>query len=186
MGFFKRNKKSDESRQISSHGELAAVWSQGEEMIGMLAEAHMSWGLGSADRWGLDQRTGVITWTFPGRTATAAAQLLGSYNADAGTWLWAWGNQSILPEMSRDSAVVRDWLLAQGYSGLAEPMIDADDQMAAMLAAIAVRVTAAPGFYRGTGSAAIPFITFGPVTLTAEDGTSSTFQIDFEVESAAE
>ncbi|MFF0610933.1 DUF6882 domain-containing protein [Nocardia tengchongensis] len=186
MGFFKRSKKSDEPQQVSTHTELAAVWSQGEEMIDMLAEAHMSWGLGSADRWGLDQRTGMITWTFPDRTATAPAQLIGSYNPGAGSWLWACANQSILPEMSRDSAVVRDWLQAEGYSGLADSLIDADDQMAAMLAAIAVRVTAAAGFYRGTGSAAIPFITFGPVTVTSDDGTSETFKLQIEVESAAE
>jgi hypothetical protein len=41
-------------------------------MIDRLARAHTSWGLGSADRWGLDQRTGIITWTFPDKTATVA------------------------------------------------------------------------------------------------------------------
>ena len=50
--------------------------------------------------------------------------------------------------------------------------------MAATLAALAVRITRATGFYRGTGSAAIPMITFGPVTLTGADGAISTFKID--------
>ncbi|MCF3134759.1 hypothetical protein [Streptomyces olivochromogenes] len=42
-------------------------------MIEQLARAHMSWGLGSADRWDLDQTTGIITWTFPEINADAQA-----------------------------------------------------------------------------------------------------------------
>jgi hypothetical protein len=49
-------------------------------MIEQLGRAHMSWGLGSADRWDLDQTTGIITWTFPDKTATAPAQILGSFS----------------------------------------------------------------------------------------------------------
>jgi len=175
MGMFKKNKKA----------ELATLLTQGAGMVDQLADVHMSWGLGSADRWGLDQRTGLITWTFPDRTATAPAQLLGSYSPSAGTWLWAWANESILPEMSRDSALVCEWARTHGHPRLADPRVDADDQMAAMLGALAVRVTEARGFYRGTGSASIPFITFGPVTLTAEDGTTSTFEVEIEAETVS-
>ena len=41
-----------------------------------------------------------------------------------------------------------------------------------------MRITNATGFYRGTGGAATPIITFGPVTLTAQDGSTSHFTID--------
>ncbi|WP_368858163.1 DUF6882 domain-containing protein [Nocardia noduli] len=34
----------------------------------------------------LDQRTGLISWTFPDKTATAPAQIIGSHNTRAGTW----------------------------------------------------------------------------------------------------
>ncbi|MGW3661325.1 DUF6882 domain-containing protein [Streptomyces sp. NPDC005151] len=138
----------------------------------------MSWGLGSADRWGLDQRTGIITWTFPDRTATAPAQLLGSYSSSSESWLWAWANESILPEMSRDARAVRDWAEANGHPALAEPKVKADEQKAAALAALAVRITKAAGFYRGPGSTSSAIITFGPVTLTTRDGSTSTFKID--------
>ncbi|WP_435827969.1 DUF6882 domain-containing protein [Nocardia asteroides] len=62
---------------------------QGQDLIDQLGKVHMSWGLGSADRWDLDQTTGLITWTFPDKTATAPAQIIGSHNPGAGTWMWA-------------------------------------------------------------------------------------------------
>jgi uncharacterized protein DUF6882 len=173
MGLFKRKSKPDED-------ELATLLLQGEDMVEQLAAAHRSWGLGTADRWDLDQRTGVITWTFPDKTATAPAQLLGSHNPSAGSWLWAWANDSILPDMSRDARAVREWAQEHGHDALVVPSVDADEQLAATLGALAVRITRATGFYRGSGSASIPFMTFGPVTLTDSDGTTSTFALDVE------
>ncbi|XVV10934.1 DUF6882 domain-containing protein [Actinoplanes sp. CA-131856] len=151
---------------------------QGEDMIKQLAHAHASWGLGSAERWGLDQQTGVITWTFSDRTATASAQIIGSYNPSKASWQWAWANESILPAMSRDSRSVREWAKQHGQDGLVHPRVKADAEMAATLSALAVRITQATGFYRGTGSSVIPIITFGPVTLTTTDGETSTFTIN--------
>ncbi|MBR7833264.1 hypothetical protein KDL01_08305 [Actinospica durhamensis] len=147
-------------------------------MIPQLAQAHRSWGLGTADRWGLDQQTGLITWTFPDKSATAPAQILASYNRSSGSWMWAWANPSILPEMSRASGEIRDWAQARGHHTLAEPTIAADDQKADTLSALALRITEATGFYRGPSGAAFAIITFGPVTLTANDGSTSTFAIN--------
>jgi hypothetical protein len=70
---------------------------QGEDMLQQLTEAHRTWGLETADRWGLDQTTGTITWTFPDKTATAQAQILASYNQAASSWLWAWGQRERAP-----------------------------------------------------------------------------------------
>jgi hypothetical protein len=80
--------------------------------------------------------------------------------------------------MSRDSRTIRDWAEAHGQPALTEPKIDADEETAATLAALALRITQATGFYRGTGSTSIPIITFGAVTLTTQHGTTSTFKID--------
>jgi hypothetical protein len=157
--------------------DLTTLLLQGEDMIEQLAQAHMSWGLGTADRWDLDQTTGLITWTFPDKTATAPAQILGSYNPAAGSWMWAWANRSILPALSQDAAKVREWAEGRGPVALTEPVVAVDDQAAATLMALAVRITEATGFYRGTGTVSIPVITFGPVTLTASDGTTSRFEL---------
>jgi Family of unknown function (DUF6882) len=66
-------------------------------MIDQLARAHMSWGLGSAERWGLDQRTGIITWTFPDKAATAPAQIIGSYNPFGGVLALGMGERKHPP-----------------------------------------------------------------------------------------
>jgi hypothetical protein len=179
MGLFERNSRPDSIGAERECVDLGTLLLQGEDMLGQLARAHMSWGLGSADRWGLDQRTGIITWTFPDKTATAPAQIIGSYNPSTASWLWAWANKSILPEMSRDSRKIRDWGEAHGQLALTEPRIDkVDEENAVTLAALAVRIIHATGFYRGSGSASIPIITFGAVTLTTQDGATSTFKID--------
>jgi hypothetical protein len=178
MGLFKRASKPEGTTSDPAQADLSTLLLQGEDMIDQSARAHTSWGLGSADRWGLDQRTGTITWTFADKIATASAQIIGSYNPSAASWLWSWANESILPEMSRDARSVRDWAEARGHLALAEPKVDADEQTAATLAALAVRITKATGFYRATGSNSIPIITFGPVTLTSQDGTTSTFEIN--------
>jgi hypothetical protein len=41
---------------------------------------------------------------------------------------------------------------------------------------LAFRITRAAGFYRGNGV----FITFGPVTVTAADGTTSTLALKID------
>jgi hypothetical protein len=46
--------------------------------------------------------------------------------------------------------------------------------------ALAVRLTKATGFYRGPGGNSVSIITFGPVTLTAADGSTSTFNINID------
>jgi hypothetical protein len=178
VGIFKREGRFDGASQTGDPVDLGLLLLQGQDMIDQLARAHASWGLGSAQRWGLDQRTGTITWTFPDKVATAAAQIIGSYNRSTASWLWAWANESVLPQMSRDARAIRDWADKHAQPSLTQPKVHADEEMAATLAALAVRITRATGFYRGAGSAVTPVITFGPVTLTGTDGAISTFQID--------
>ncbi|WP_406006757.1 hypothetical protein OG440_11590 [Streptomyces sp. NBC_00637] len=79
--------------------------------------------------------------------------------------------------MSRDARTFRDWAEANGHPALAQPKIEADESAAATLVALAVRVTEATGYYRSPGPDSSVIITFGPVTLTAADGTVSSFDI---------
>lgn len=177
MGLSKKVEPNNQT-PAADHSELSTLLLQGEDMIAQLAQAHRSWGLATADRWGLDQQAGLITWAFPDKTATAPAQILASYNRGSGSWMWAWANPSIVPEMSRAAGEIRDWAYARGHHVLAEPKIAADDQKADTLSALALRITGATGFYRGRTGAVFAIITFGPVTLTANDGTTSTFTIN--------
>ena len=55
--------------------------------------------------------------------------------------------------------------------------MEVDETAASTLVALAVRVTEATGYYRGPGGNSAVIITFGPVTLTATDGSVSTFNV---------
>jgi hypothetical protein len=176
MRFHRRPGRADQAS-----AELSTLLLQGEDMIGQLAEAHLSWGLGSAQRWELDQANGVISWFFPDRTASAPAQIIGTWMPASGSWLWAWANNSIQPELARDSRMVRDWAEEHGHTSLTLPKVEADREAAAAMAALAVRITGATGFYRGTGESEadpMPVITFGPVRVTTADGETSMFEIE--------
>ncbi|MFE2579344.1 DUF6882 domain-containing protein [Streptomyces sp. NPDC059378] len=95
MGMFKRANKADSAAQAGERADLSVLALQGEDMIEQLGRAHMSWGLGSADRWDLDQTTGIITWTFPDKTATASAQILGSFRSRISTDLGTCGSNRV-------------------------------------------------------------------------------------------
>jgi hypothetical protein len=168
-------------RPDSASADLSTLLVQGEDMIGQLAEAHLFWGLGSPARWELDQINGIITWYLPDRTASAPAQIIGTWLPASSSWLWAWANNSILQQLARDSRAVRDWAEEHGHTSLTQPRVEVDWEAAATMAALAVRITGATGFYRGTGESdadPVPIITFGPVTITTVDGERSVFEIE--------
>jgi hypothetical protein len=175
MTLFKRIK----SRPPSAKSDLNVVLREGSDLIEQVGKAHHErWGLGTADSWGVDQTTGIIRWTFPEKTVHAPVQILGSFNATAGSWLWAWANESVLPDLCTDSERVRAWADANGHTELAQPKVEADAQSAASMAVIGFRVTEATGFYRGPGPTITTFMTFGPVTITTSKGSSEAFSIE--------
>ena len=174
MGIFRRGRP---AASRDEPADLATLLLEGDDMIEQTGHVHRSeWGLGSADRWDLDQETGRLTWTFPHLTASAPAQILGSFSADAGEWLWAWANPSVLPGMAEEAHSVRSWGLERGHAALTADRVAATEETAATLASIAFRIAEATGFYRSGGL----FMTFGPVTLTASDGPQRTFTINLE------
>jgi hypothetical protein len=175
VALFKRGKV-DRSRAVEP--ELSTILLEGEDMIEQVGRAHRErWGLGSADSWNLDQTTGSIRWIFPDKTVEAPAQILGSHNSAAGSWLWAWANETILANLRHDAERVRAWAETNGHTSLLQPKVEANDEVAASFAAIAVRVTEATGFYRAPVGASKVFLTFGPVTIITAAGDSTTFTI---------
>lgn len=171
MAMFRRSKAAS-----PSSADLSALVLEGEDMLERTAAVHRGWGLGTAQQWGLDQNSGLITWTFPDRTAVAPAQVLASHNASAGTWLWACENPSIIPALQTASREACDWLEANGHAHLAQPRLAVTPDTVATLTALATRITKAIGFYRGSGASDV-LITFGPVTITWADGRTETVDI---------
>lgn len=156
--------------------DLSALVLEGEEMLARTTAVHRDWGLGTADQWGLDQTTGLITWTFPDRTAVAEAQILASYNSSSRTWVWACENPSILPAFQFASREACDWLEVNGHAHLTQPSLALTPDIADTLTTLAARITKATGFYRSSGASDV-LMTFGPVTITWADGRTQTVDI---------
>jgi hypothetical protein len=156
---------------------LSDLLLQGEDMIERLATAHRDrWGLGSGGTWAVDQTTATITWTFPDTRVHAPVQILATYAPGPGSWRWAWANPSITPALRSAADELRDWGLRRGHDAFTTPDLTVDETTAATLVALAVRVTRATGFYRGSGGT-VPYLTFGDVTIEHADGRVEPFRV---------
>ena len=172
MPLFRRNR--DERP-----GDLAQLLLEGHDMIEQTGQAHAQhWGLGSAQRWDLDQTAGLLRFTFPDRVAEAPVQVLGTYSPTGGSWTWAWANDSLDQRLRTASDEVRAYGAANGATALTTPSLDVSEEQAADLAAIAFRLSRASGFYRAPAGQLRLYLAFAAVTLIDADGNRKNFTIE--------
>jgi hypothetical protein len=165
---------------LSPSDEVAFLTHQGADLIEQTAKAHHErWGLGSADRWDIDQEDALIRWTFSDRIVEAPVQALGSYGL-GGTWLWAWANESILPALRSASEELRAWGEQRGQVLLATPELDVSAEQAADLASLAFRLAGATGFYRAHAGRSQIYVAFGVVKIVWADGRVEPFSINLD------
>jgi hypothetical protein len=125
------------------------------------------WGLGEAD-WSLDQHTGLIVFSTPdGPTATAAAQIIGTYNPTEGTWRWAWDHPDVLPTLRQHAQHVRAYGERHGLPRLTTRTLACTEQEAWAFTAVACKLCNAQGAYRGVTGNVWVFLTFGEVQVSA-------------------
>jgi hypothetical protein len=124
-------------------------------------EAHKSWGLGSFDRWDLDQETGNLVFTKDdGSTVTTKAQIIGSLSTRDNSWLWAWDNPSILDPLKADARKLQAYGQEHGIEKLTSRKWTGTEEDAWAMAALAVKLAGAEGAYRGPSGNSFVFITF--------------------------
>lgn len=135
-------------------------------------EAHKTWGLGTFDRWDIDQRVGNLVFTTAdGATAVTPAQIIGSFNTTDNTWLWAWDNPSIADALKRDALKVREYGQKHGIEKLTTRKWTGTEDDAWAMAALAVKLCDAQGAYRGPTGSAYVLMTFGEVELSKRPAT---------------
>jgi hypothetical protein len=67
-----------------------------------------TWGLGTAERWDTNLDEGLIWFTRKdGVVITAPLQVIGTYNTEDSTWLWAWDHPSISDTLAQAAKLAR-------------------------------------------------------------------------------
>lgn len=138
------------------------------EELKLKTDAHReAWGLDRIARWDLSQETGELVFSFSdGIKAVAPAQIIGSYNTEDHTWLWAWANPSIEEKLKADALKLRKYGEDHRIDRLTQrKWVGTEDDAWAMLA-LAVKLCGEQGGYRGPAGPTYFFIAFGEVALS--------------------
>jgi hypothetical protein len=150
--------------------ELRNLIERSGNHLATLTEGHQAgWGFGEEEYWDLDQDEGYLHFTFDETmVASCPAQIIGTYNSDEKTWMWAWANTSIAAELTRDAEEVKSYGLKYGISKLTKPKWKGEEEDAWNMAAIACYLCDAQGAYRGPSDPIFVFMTFGEVKISKD------------------
>jgi len=157
--------------------ELETLVTEGHAEIARTTEEHSQrWGLGTAQRWSLDQGQGRIFWAFEDHVASAPVQILGSWNAKVSSFVWSWDNASIAEPLSRTATEVRAYGAEHGIGALTSSPLELDEGRVRDVIALAFRIGRCTGLYHPFDGSLASYIAFGEVTLE-EAGRTSVFEV---------
>ncbi len=157
--------------------ELETLVSEGHEAIARTTDEHSArWGLGTARRWVLDQQDGRIVWSFEDHVASAPAQILGSWNSEVNSFVWAWDNDTITDPLCETAVTVRAFGEEHGIAALTASPLQLDEAKVRDVVALAFRVGRCSGLYHPFDGRLASYIAFGEVTLEEAGGRTSTFE----------
>lgn len=154
--------------------ETAAFIHAAREGLAQQTAAHgATWHLGKEAHWSADLDAGNLVFDFAdGTAATAAIQVVGTYNQADGSFLWGWDHPSVPEALRAHAQLARDWGEQQGAADFAARKLLCSEDDAWGFAAVANRLAEANGVYRGTAGSTLIFMTFGPIQLQKPGGTA--------------
>lgn len=146
--------------------EFHALLEGSMEGLRLQTEAHkVTWRLGKSQRWDFSQESGELVFTYPDIIVRAPAQIVGSFDTEAKTWMWAWANSSVAESLVRDSIRVREYGKQHGIKRLTTASWSGEPMDAWHMAALTNRLCESNGVYRGPSGATMVFFTFGKIQL---------------------
>src|SRR5947207_11337904 len=131
-----------------------------EELMAKTQTHQAEWGFGAEEEWLLDQDQALLTFRFPGRCTTAGVQVIGTYNTQNGTWLWAWANPLIADHLKTDALRLKEYGEQWGIPRLTSPEWAAQESDCWYMAALACQLFGAQGAYRGPAAETHTLIIF--------------------------
>lgn len=147
--------------------EFAAFLEGSMEGLRLQTEGHQkTWQFGREERWDFDQHSAELVFTFPDMIAKAPAQIIGTFDGERNTWLWAWANRSIAEPLKRDALRVLDYGERHGVTRLTTARWTATEMDGWHMTSLANRICSSNGAYRGPAGTTLVFMTFGEVQLT--------------------
>jgi len=159
--------------------ELDTLLLQGRELIERTSREHATrWGLGTANRWVLDQAEQRITWSFEDHIASAPAQILGSWNGQVSSFVWSWDNETIQPPLCVTAEEVRAFGIEHHVPALCTAPLKLDEEQVRDLIAVAFRIGGCTGLYHPHDGVLATYIAFGTVTIEESGGRTSAFEVN--------
>ena len=126
---------------------LNACIAEVEEKNQKLAD---EFGLGSYERWDIDQEVGELTFSDGGvPKLVCSVVMLGSFSKSSQTWMWGWANPSLLEPLTRETNALKQYGEDNGIEDFTIEKTPATEGEAWALSALACRVLGGRGLYRG-------------------------------------
>jgi hypothetical protein len=155
-----------------------------EELMAKTQSHQETWGFGTEEEWLLDQDQGQLTFKFPGRSAVAVVQIIGTYQG--GNWLWAWANPLIADHLKAEALRLKEYGEQWGIPRLTSPEWPAEESDCWYMAALACQLFGAQGAYRGPAADSHTLMVFGEVTHEPALEDREQILNNFREEAAAE
>ena len=157
-----------EQNQTTVPSDFATLQKLSMEELQLKTEAHKEvWRVDKILRWDFNQGSGLLEFSLPdGMKAVSAAQIIGTYNSEDHTWLWAWANPSIEEKLQVDARQLLKYGEEHHIARLTKRKWVGTEEDAWAMAAVAVKLCGKQGAYRGPAGATKVFMVFGEVTLT--------------------
>ena len=119
--------------------------------------------LGRWERWDYDLDAGCLIFSHEGKTRVIAnIQVVGSTSTSAGTWLWAWANDSLPQNVATDVMASKLFGEKHGIAELTTELLadDAIENLGWELTAVTARLIEAKGAYRAPTDDGCLFLIF--------------------------
>ncbi|HOY24205.1 MAG TPA: hypothetical protein PK002_13715 [Cellvibrio sp.] len=125
-----------------------------------------TWSFGSEESWAADLELGEITFTFSnGNVATTDIQVVGTYNTEDGSFMWAWDHPSVPEQLRAHSLLARQWGEENKQVNFTQRKVQCSENEAWEFSAVTNRLANANGVYRGPAGTALVFFTLGEIKL---------------------
>ncbi len=132
---------------LASWGDAIADCNEALHQKQALLETNFS--ISKHKHWDYDQATKLLAFSNDGVLAvTAEIELIGSLSTQSNTWLWAWANFNMLPNIRTRIKAVRNFGEEKRYPRLTVPKWSADEFDGWEMSGIATHILDAHGVYR--------------------------------------